>query len=209
MKRFSKKTLIALTIFIAGAAAVSGYVRINLSGKTLNWSSSTISWRLNTAGSDNVADGSHEAAIQAAFDEWQNVSGSAIRFSRGSDTSSKSAGTSSHVIFFDESNGSGFFPAGSGIVAITPISYDTGNGRILDADIIFNGRDWNFSTDGTPGTYDIQDIATHEIGHFVGLDHSPVLSGTMWPYVSQGQTLHRSLTGDEHSGAKADRKSVV
>ena len=203
MKRFSKKTLIALTIFIAGAAAVSGYVRIQLGGKTLNWSSNNISWQFNSAGSDNVSDGSDEAAIQAAFAEWQSVNGSALRFSRGADTGSKNAGTSAHVIFFDENNGSGFFPSGSGIVAITPISYDTGNGRILDADIIFNGRDWNFSTDGTPGTYDIQDIATHEIGHFVGLDHSPVLSGTMWPYVSRGQTLHRSLTTDEQSGAKA------
>ena len=43
---------------------------------------------------------------------------------------------------------------------------------ILDADIIFNAKNYQFSTDLSPGTFDVQGIATHEVGHLIGLDHS-------------------------------------
>ncbi|MFK5957197.1 MAG: IPT/TIG domain-containing protein [Planctomycetota bacterium] len=199
-----KSALALLVVFGVSFSAADAYVRIRINNKNLAWSNSNITWQLNTTGSDNIADESFIPAIEHGFQVWEDVTGSTLNFTRGADTTSVDpAPNSTHIVAFDENNSSGYFPGGSGIVAITPISFNTANGAILDADILFNGSQFNFSTDGTPGTFDVQDVLTHEIGHFVGLDHSPQVAGTMWPFVSTSQWLHRSLTPDEEAGAIA------
>jgi len=59
-------------------------------------------------------------------------------------------------------------------------------GTIVDGDIEFNTYSTNeadFSTNHAAGSYDIQAIATHEIGHFFGLSHDPILQATMFPFI--------------------------
>ena len=86
------------------------------------------------------------------------------------------AGTGDNVALFAEGN----------TTARTRVFYDLETGEINEADIVINpypyseaGAALQFSTDGTPGTYDLESTLAHEIGHLLGLSHSHVIGATM------------------------------
>jgi len=80
-------------------------------------------------------------------------------------------------------------------LGLTGVFYNNKSGKILEVDILFNDyHDWKINemdySDPLPWTrpqrLDVQSIATHEIGHFIGLNHTelpvaaPDQTPTMW-----------------------------
>ena len=192
----------------AAAGLVGAHVRLRnpSNGALLRWNApSAVSIVVSSSGSDDIADESETAAVRLAVREWNRAEGSALRLVEDASPAARARtdweSDDLHLVWFDEDNSSEWFTGSSGTVAITPVWFNS-SGVIVDADVLYNGRDWRFTTSRESGRFDVQDVATHELGHLLGLDHSPHDGATMYPYVDPAVLLHRSLAADDVAGAR-------
>ena len=167
----------------------------------------SVAWR-----SSEARNGIQFFVNTSSFLAWENIDTADLRFiNGGSGNFRKSSTDRRNVVLYDPSGVEIGAPAGSGVIAITTINWDE-QGRVTDADITFNGRDFTFSVTEAfpgPGPVDLQDVMTHEVGHLIGLDHTPLVGPTsirptMNPFASQDQPgMARTLEPDDVAGATA------
>ncbi|WP_309243009.1 myxosortase-dependent metalloprotease, MXAN_2677/MXAN_2678 family [Hyalangium versicolor] len=91
----------------------------------------------------------------------------------------------------------------SGTIAVTLTTYDEKSGIIYDSDIELNSVYFTFTTADSPPcgplvttncvSTDVQNTMTHEIGHFVGLDHTDAIGSTMNPRANTGEVSKRTI----------------
>jgi YVTN family beta-propeller protein len=158
---------------------------------------------INGLGEPTVTDGSDFTAIHNAFDTWTQLNRSTVDFVFDSTTSARYASATDglNLVTFSDDQ----FPFPPGVLAIAAKTLDVSageeNARIIDADVVFNynwvqNANLQFRTETRSGNFDIQGIATHEIGHVFGLLHSGVEKATMF-FVLQPGTDARSLETDD------------
>jgi hypothetical protein len=188
---------VVLLLLAATSTNAFGYT---LMGSNVRWTSFPVSYYINTLGCSGITNGSDFLAIQSAFQTWQNVKTASVSLSYQGVTDIQSAAYDGvNLISFQDLD----TPFSTGTIAMTIPTWNN-NGVMLDADLVFNPT-LSFATGGdptpdNPQTFDVQAVATHEIGHFLGLDHTAIVSATMNPYAAPDDFFPRVLKNDDILG---------
>ncbi len=102
-------------------------------------------------------------------------------------------GPNVNIVFFRDD----FWPYRGidGTLASTTVTYDT-DGTIWDADLAINAASNPLTTSTTNVKYDLESIVLHEVGHFIGLNHSDNGEAVMYASYSPG-SVSRKLQADD------------
>ncbi len=167
------------------------YVRTSTieTGTKIRWMyTNCVFIRINAAGSDDVKDGSDMTACKRAMSNWRNATKhcSYMQFHLMPNSATAvpgfdKCGLNENTIYFEEKSwGDSVKPTNKGYdrsaLALTRISFiekegHEQDGRVVDADIEFNGVHFKFATNGDKNKADIENTLTHELGHLLGMDH--------------------------------------
>lgn len=207
------KRLLLFLLVVALAAPLLGYLPEFTTGTNMdhwNLGAFAVQWSINpnTSGSKISGGTSVTTVIANSFATWNNAPNSAIHVSQGTN-SAKGCNADDGVNLISFTCSSADFSKDSSTLAVTftTTSDAAGQsdnhggktafaGQIIDADILFNPA-VKFSTDSSGTGQDLQTVATHEIGHFLGLDHSAVVRAVMFPFA--GPSV-RTLGSDDVAG---------
>lgn len=170
-----------------GRVSAGSAVACNASGGFTHWTTANIPWYHNTSGQGS----GKQTAIQNALAAWTNVPSANHALSY--------AGTSTKGFVTDGQN-TMLWARGNGCtgscLAITALVLASGQ-VITETDISFNSR-YTWNTNGS--NYDTQAVATHEVGHALGIHHTEI-TGTPRPtmYAAYFGTDGRTLEADDNS----------
>jgi len=144
---------------------------------------------------ENTGDCTDEgAAIQASADTWAEVNGSCFTFNYAGATTRSAPDRDGHNVLRWGSTG--------GSIATAYTWYQ--GSSILETDVVFeDGYPWSAAPSCPPDRMDVQNIATHEFGHWlnlVDLYKSCNSELTMYGYGDYGETKNRTLHQNDEDG---------
>ncbi len=204
--RGSRKGLLTLAVTLLAllpSERAAAYAFISTAGcpagMGASWPS-TSNWYLNEDGYSKLSFGTVEATMLASIGAWSEPCCSTFRSSyQGTTTQTAISNSPRHVVSFAEESWPREIGGQRSTIAVTlsSVSFDC---TVAQADMLFNGVGFTFRTNGS--STDLQAVATHEFGHWVGLDHTNVAGSTMLAYY-QGGTQGRQLGPDDQAGVCA------
>ena len=178
----------------------------------LKWNQARVRWFATDRGVAGVTAAQFQTAVAAGFATWEAVPTASVAF--------QFVGFTSAAPFDDDGISTFGFDAQPDldrVLGATSFVVDTLTGEIVESDVFFNSIfTWSTAPAGDASRFDLQSVATHEIGHFVGLGHSAIgeteirpdggrrvlASGAvMFPIsLGRGITADRTLQPDDIAG---------
>lgn len=184
-------------------------------GKPVAWPSSCTSFAVQKDGSTkrHITADELEALVEKAFSTWTDKpcpdgtdpSIHVENFGQaecGESEYNRCTGNA-NIWMFRDSNWSGD-PAGGGddgfdasALAVTTVNFSVESALLYDADVELNSDQAAFTMPDETPMIDLESIVTHEAGHFLGFDHSPLEDATMYFSYQPGSIESRSLHADD------------
>ena len=190
--------LVVLSICCWPPAATAYKLYKTSGGLDVQWPSMPVKFKIQQGALPGVVATAVQAAVRASYEAWAHPDCSYFIYQ---DLGTTSQSAPSYV----DSLNTHLFPAAwstkynKAALAITRVFWEDDTGHMTDADIIYNPN-YKWSTTGAKDGYDLQSVATHEIGHQLGLGHSALNSSTMYNALGSGNTSWRSLSLDDITG---------
>lgn len=181
-------------------------------GTELRWTSSCIGYSLHEDGTVNIPMKHVRPAIARSFAQWVDLECvdeggfATMSFAELDDvachrTEFNVDGPNANIVLFQDTKWK--YASSDNNLAKTTVTFDEDTGEILDADIEINHA-YNFYTISDENVeYDLVSVVTHEVGHFIGLDHTLDPIATMNATYDRGTIDLRTLEEDDVLGACA------
>jgi hypothetical protein len=171
------------------------YFRTDFKAIPFELSDDTAAGMRNRAGQEIItSDSDPVGAFENALASWTDIPVSDIAFADLRLTNRRNPGSDGRSIFTFSDSDVVRSIVGEAL-AVTLLRSEL-SGELTDTDIVFSPTQ-KFSTTLETGTFDIAAVATHELGHAIGLDHSGIAAATMYAAVARGDDSLISLTADE------------
>ncbi|PYS86968.1 MAG: hypothetical protein DMF62_13965 [Acidobacteria bacterium] len=194
---FGPKTGLFFIFVVAALVPASGYDNAMGTGaRSLRWPKGPIKIAISTSlsafGTGIRSGSSANEAFLRSLQKWEEVANIDFEIvsteaSAISPSGAYGDGISIVTIGSDSENILAFAKDNANAPALTRVFYDN-HGQITEADMVLNPVQ-AFSSDHVPGTYDLETVFTHEIGHLLGLKHSYVPSAAMFDGVLRNSVV--------------------